>query len=378
MEHAPLILEKVRVIELAEGIPGPVCGMQLADLGADVIKIEPPGGDRARAWFEGHAAPVFSHLNRGKRSICLDVTSDEGRASMFRLLDEADVMIVHLDPDIAEAVGIDWSAEQACRPNLVVCELSDLGRNGELAGLPGSELVHQALSGFMRYAGSRDEPCRVGYEIASCGAGMHAVQAILAALYCKGEAGEGDYVSLSVLGQLLSLKAILLAAQTDPDFWAGFHLNGPHWEPDVGWPTSDGQVTFDFRHGMRDAWAQFCRTLGLDDLPDDPEYEDWRSTIYMGDRKATHGHVYLPGFAERTSADVSKAINDLGGISVRFHDYAELLAHPQMKHLDAILDVAGAGKQVGTPFKFDGHRTTESAPATPPTLGQHDGWRRER
>lgn len=366
MEESPLILDGIRVVEFAEGIPGPVCGMQLADLGADVVKVEPPQGDRARAWFEGDAAPVFAHLNRGKRSVCLDVATDAGRAALLELADGADVILVHADPETAESAGIDWRAEQARRPRLVVCELTDLGPTGELAGMAGSELVHQALSGFMRYAGSRDAPCRVGYEIASVGAGMHAVQAVLAALFRRGESGEGDHATISVLGQLLSLKSILLAAQTNPDFWAGFHLNGPHWEPDIGWETKDGQVTFDFRHGMRDAWVEFCRTIGLEDLPDDPDYEDWRSTIYIGDRKATHGDVYRPSFARMTSAEASRIINDLDGISVKFHDYAELLAHPQLEHLDALVEVEGHGLQVGTPFRFDGGRTTQSVLTAPP------------
>src|SRR3546814_3363682 len=114
---------------------------------------------------------------------------------------------------------------------------------------------------------------------------MHAVQAVLASLYRRSRDGDGEHCRVSLLGSLLSLKTILLAAQSDPDQWAGFHLNGPHWPPDIGWETADGQVTFDFRHGQREGWAAFCRAVGLDRLLDDPEYEDWRSTIYIGDRK---------------------------------------------------------------------------------------------
>ena len=374
MGGSSLILDGIRVVELAEGIPGPVCGMQLADLGANVIKVEPPGGDRARQWFEPGAAPVFEHLNRGKRSACIDVTDAGDRAALLALVADADVVVVHMDPDVAEAAGLDWAEVRSRHPDLVVCELTDLGKTGELAGQAGSELVHQAMSGFMRYAGSRDAPCRVGYEIASVGAGMHAVQAVLAALYRRGEGGGGDHATISLLGQLLSLKAILLAAQGNPDYWAGFHLNGPHWEPDIGWETKDGQVTFDFRHGMRDAWAEFCRIIGLEHLVDDPEYDDWRSTIYIGDRKATHGKAYRPKFSEMTSAEVSEIINRLDGISVKFHDYAELLAHPQMDHLDAVVEVDGQGRQIGTPFRFDGMTTVERSPRTAPEPGDADGW----
>lgn len=368
MEDAGLVLDRVRVVELAEGIPGPICCMQLADLGADVIKVEPPGGDRARFWGEEGAAPVFDHLNRGKRSICLDTTTPAGRSELMRLVDGADVVVVHRDPEQAEAEGIDWRHEQERRSQLIVCELTDFGEGGELSGQAGSELVHQAMSGFMRYAGSREAPCRVGYEIASVGAAMHAVQAVLAALFRRDEGGGGDHVSVPLLGQLLSLKSILLAAQSDPDAWCGFHLNGPHWDPDIGWETRDGQVTFDFRHGMGEAWTQFCEAIGRPDLPEDPEYDDWRSTIYIGDRKKTHGDVYRPYFAGATSAEASELINGLGGISVKFNDYAELLVHPQLAHLAPLVEVPGAGLQVGTPFRFDGAATTHSAPEPAPAL----------
>lgn len=367
MEVPTAILDGIKVIELAEGIPGPACGMQLADLGANVLKIEPPGGDRARHWFEGAASPVFDQLNRGKRSICLDLAEGDDHATLMRLVEDADVVIVHLDPEIAEAAAIDWRSVQAHQPDLVVCELTETGSTGELAGMAGSELVHQAMSGFMRYAGGRDAPCRIGYEIASVGAGMHALQAVLAALFRRGEpGGSGDHISISLLGQLLTLKSILMAAQSEPDQWEGFHLNGPHWEPDVGWATRDGQVTFDFRHGMRDAWARFCEAIGLGHLVDDPEYDDWRSTIYIGDRKATHGDVYRARFSEMTSAEVSKLINGLGGISVKFHDYAELLAHEQMAFIDGFVDVPGHGRQVGAPFRMEGLSATNRTPAPPP------------
>lgn len=371
MDNSRKLLTDFKILEVAEGIPGPVCGMQLADLGADVIKVEPTGGDRARQWFEGSAEPVYSLLNRGKRSLELDPSGQGDRDILMTLVDGADAVVVHMDPEADAACGIDWRAIQAERPQLIVCELTDLGRTGELAGGAGSELVAQAMAGFLRYAGSRDHPCRVGYEIASVGAGMHAVQAVLAALFRRNADGAGDYCHISLLGQLLSLKTILLAAQGDPDAWAGFHLNGPHWEPDIGWETSDGQVTFDFRHGLRDAWAEFCQAIGLPDLPDDPEYDDWRSTIYVGDRKSTHGGVYRPRFKRMTSAEASDLINGLGGISVKFNDYAELLSHPQLGHLDPFVEVGPDHvRQVGTPFKFEGAGISEPKPAAAPALGE--------
>lgn len=370
------ILHGVRVIEIAEGIAGPVCGMQLADLGASVIKVEPPAGDRARGWgppFVDGTSAIFAHLNRGKRSITLDWGVDADRSVLDGLVQDADAIIVHMDPADRRRLGIDWVRRAEENRHLIVCELTDLGPEGPYAERPGSELVIQALAGFTRYAGSPDEPCRLGYEVASVSSGMGAVQAVLAMLYKRGRSGIGDYCHLPMLGQLLSLKALLVASQSDPDRWQGFHLNGPHWPPDIGWETSDGQVTFDFRHGQRDAWVTFCESVGLGDLTDDPEYEDWRSTIYIGDRKDSHGAVYRPVFKQMSSKEASDLINGFGGISVKFHDYKETLSHPQVEVLMPFIDVPGAGpgaeRQIRTPFIFENGFVADPAPNPAPKLG---------
>jgi crotonobetainyl-CoA:carnitine CoA-transferase CaiB-like acyl-CoA transferase len=368
------VLSGVRVLEISEGIAGPVCGQQLADLGADVIKVEPPEGDRARSWgavlADGQSA-IFAHLNRGKRSVVCDFSDQAGRSALRDLVEGADVIVVHQDPAQARALGWDWAEIAAESVRRIVCDITDLGTRGPFAGRAGSELTAQVLSGFSRYAGSSEAPARVGYEIALVGTGMGAVQAVLAMLWHRAQTGRGDYCAISVLGHLLTQKQILLAAQTDPDIWEGFHLNGPHWAPDVGWQTRDGQVTFDFRHGLRDEWAAFCRRVGLAELPDAPEYEDWRSTIYIGDRKDTHGGVYRDFFARSTCAEASATINELGGISVKFQDYAELLAHPQLDHLRPFVTVPeapeGARRQIATPFVLVGSQAGNPAPLPAPS-----------
>lgn len=369
------LLADVRVLEIAEGIAGPACGQQLADLGALVIKIEPPGGDRARRWgppFVGTDSAIFAHLNRGKSSVVLDVAQDGDRAALMALARDADVVLVHLDPAQRTAMGVDWRQLAEENPRLVVCEMTHLGLKGPYASRPGSELTVQALSGLTRYTGNAQDPARIGYETASMAGAMAAVQAVLGMLYRRMRDGVGDYAHVSLLGALLSMKSLLLAAQSEPDKWEGFHLNGPYWQPDIGWPTRDGQVTFDFRHGEREGWVKFCQAVGLGHLADDPEYADWRSTIYIGDRKATHGQVYLPAFARMTCQEASDLINGCGGISVKFQDYGEVLAHPQLAYLHALVQVPdapeGARTQVGTPFWFEGDLVSNPEPHAAPAL----------
>lgn len=354
--------QELRVIEIAEGVAGPTAAMLAADLGADVIKAETPDGDRAREWGlpveDGGDSAIFHHLNRGKRSIALDLEDDGDRSALERLVASADVLLVHEDP-FAPA-GLDWRSLAERHARLVVCAINDLGSRGRFAGLPGSELTIQAMSGFTRYIGDRGgPPCRVGFEIVGQATAMHAFQGIVAALIEREASGKGQYFEVSALGSILSMKTILLAAQSgDTDDWTGFHLNGPRWPADTGWDASDGQVTFDFRHGQRDDWARFCEAIGLGHLVDDPQYEDWRSTIYLGDRRFTHGAPYREVFARMTCAEIGELINGLNGISVKFQNYNEVLDNEQIKLLRPLIEVEGgpevASRQFGIPFRFGG------------------------
>ena len=171
------------------------------------------------------------------------------------------------------------------------------------------------------------------------------------------------------------MKTILLIAQGgDVDEWKGFHLNGPHWPADTGWPTKDGQVTFDFRADQYDDWVAFCEKMGLGHLKDHPDYKDWRTTVHTGDRRFVFGEPYRQVFAEMTSDEVNAAVNDAGGTSLKYHTYGEVLAHPQVQILEPLVDVPdenpAARRQVGSPFRTMGEaRRTQYARA--PHLGEH-------
>ncbi len=322
------VYEGLRVLELCQGVAGPLCGQAFADLGARVARFEEPGGDRVRQWGGPALGTVLHrHLHRGKHVIEIGEGagrrgSDRGagesptadRALLAERLREqaavTDVLIVQLDPIDRAALGTDLAALAAANPRLVLCEITDFGREGPLRDHAGSELAVQAMSGFTRYLGRQGEaPLRVGSAIASHATAVAAFQAIAAALLARERDGQGDRVHVSTLRALLSMKSALLAAQTDPDAWQGFHLGGPFARPDFGWKTADGYVTFDFRHDQRPEWAEFCRHIGLGHIVDDPAYADWRATIFTGNRRHDLGQVYQPYFLAYGSTDVSATIN---------------------------------------------------------------------
>ena len=359
-----------------------------ADLGAEVIKFEPIGGDRSREWGPpcisaagARSSAIFEQLNRGKQSVQCDLTSAAGRARLLASVAGADVVLVHQDPVDRIACGIDWRALAAQHAGLIVCAIDEQGERGPLAPFAGSELTVQALSGFTRYLGDLNGvPCRLGFEISSMAGGTHAFHAAAAALFERLRSGQGQYVHVSCLGALMSMKSILFAANADPDKWEGFHLLGPRWPADTGWETKDGQITFDFRYQYREQWVAFCHAVGLGHLVDHPDYEDWRSTIQIGDRRHHYGQPYREVFARMTCAEASALINGCGGISVKFHDYAEVLAHPQTRAMEVLVQVpdapAGAQQQIGVPFRYDGVIARPVMPRAP-YLGEHEAvqWR---
>jgi len=370
-------IKDLLIVEFAEGVAGPCCGLQLADLGARVIKIESSVGDRTREWgppMAGDDAAIFAHLNRGKESVVLDPAKDSDCEQLDAILARADAVVAQNDP--GEEHNPDWNALARAHPRLVVCEIDDLGPAGPLSGFPGSELAVQAMSGFTRYVGDPGgAPCRVGFEIAGMAAAMHAYQAMAAGILHRARGGTGQYVRVSALNSLLSMKTILLIAQGgDVDEWKGFHLNGPHWPADTGWPTKDGQVTFDFRADQYDDWVAFCEKMGLGHLKDHPDYKDWRTTVHTGDRRFVFGEPYRQVFAKMTSDEVNAAVNGAGGTSLKYHTYGEVLAHPQVQILEPLVDVPdenpAARKQVGSPFRTMGEaRRTQYTRA--PHLGEH-------
>jgi crotonobetainyl-CoA:carnitine CoA-transferase CaiB-like acyl-CoA transferase len=289
-----------------------------------VIKIESSVGDRTREWgppMAGDDAAIFAHLNRGKESVVLDLSTGAGRSQLDAILARADAVVAQNDP--GEDNNPDWQQIAHAYPHLVVCEIDDLGPAGPLSGLPGSELTIQAMSGFTRYVGDPGgPPCRVGFEIAGMATAMNAYQAIVAGIFHRTHGGGGQYVRVSALNSLLSMKTILLIAQGgDVDEWKGFHLNGPHWQADTGWPAKDGQVTFDFRADQYDDWVAFCEKMGLGHLKDDLNYnkKDWRATVHTGDRRFVYGEPYRQVFARMTADEVNAAVNDAGGTSLKYH-----------------------------------------------------------
>lgn len=375
----------IKVVELADGIAGPLAGGRLAELGATVIKVEPPEGD----WLRG-AAPAmpdsedsaaFYHLNRGKRSVALGDRPAQAAPLLLSLLVQSDVLITDRSDAQLREMGLEDLAGDDCPrfPRLIRVHITPFGRHGPIRHYQGSELTAQAMAGYTRYLGRHGEPaCRLGADVASTGTGVFAVQAVLAGLFARRRTARGQRIDLSLLNTLLSLKSIHIAAQGDPDVFAGPRVGGANYPPESGWKTRDEPLFFSFGGSVgaegRPGWVEFIKEIGATHLLEDRRFD------HKGRNSTGHGTdvnelrpVYEAAFAKFSGDELVDIIRKHAGNAARYMRADETVAHPQTQALGIIREVPATSGQTSRvrafPARFS--RMKASLHAQAPALGQH-------
>ncbi len=268
-------LADIRVCDLTQNLAGPYCTQILADLGATVIKVEPPGGDLARAWgppFWGRGSALYLSANRGKRSVVLDLKTEAGLGVLHRIAAASDVFVQASRPGVSRRLGFDYPSIRAVRDDIVYMGISAYGKHGPMAELPGYDPLLQAYSGIMSLTGHPDAPpTRVGGAVIDYGTGMWAAMAILAALRTRDETGEGVELETSLLDTALG--------------WVSYHIAGylgtgvepspmgsglASIAPYQAFPTEDGWVMISA--GNDGLFRRLCRALEIEDLADDERF----------------------------------------------------------------------------------------------------------
>jgi crotonobetainyl-CoA:carnitine CoA-transferase CaiB-like acyl-CoA transferase len=272
---APRALEGIRVIDMTQVLAGPFCCMLLGDMGADVIKVEPPGGETTRHMeFElapGVSAP-FLAVNRNKRGITLDLKRPGGVAILKRLVATADVLVENYRPGVARRLGIDDNTLRSINSRLIYCSISGFGQTGPYADRGGYDLIAQGMSGIMSATGSPDgPPVKVGVPVADLGAGLFGVVGILCALRARRVTGRGQFVDTSLFEAGLALSAweateYWYTGQIPRRLGTAHRLNAPY----QAFRASDGHFTVGAANSR--LWPRFCHLLGLDRLIDDPRF----------------------------------------------------------------------------------------------------------
>jgi crotonobetainyl-CoA:carnitine CoA-transferase CaiB-like acyl-CoA transferase len=365
-------LEGVRVAEFCSTAAGPFCGMLLSDLGADVIKIEPPEGDAMRQWppiSEGYSEN-FASLNRNKRSVVLNLKDPASAAIARRLALDCDVVVENNRPGVMERLGLGHAALSAQKPSLVYCSISAYGQEGPRASEGGFDLTIQAAAGVMSVTGEPEgAPVKCGVPLADFASGLYGAYAIAAALAHVRAGGKGMHVDVPMFGCTLAIAAL----QTSEYFGTGRNpakLGSAHPRnaPYQAFRAADGY--FAIAAGNQGLWLKVVEVVGLPELASDPRFESTRSRAA---NQAALREILERQFAKEAVAHWLAAFKAAGVPHSAINDYASALADPQVAHMGWIhpltLPNGVQTKTFGFPVRLDGRGI--DIDRAPPALGEH-------
>jgi crotonobetainyl-CoA:carnitine CoA-transferase CaiB-like acyl-CoA transferase len=343
----------------------------MADLGADVIKIERPGeGDFARSYdsFVHGQASFFVWLNRGKRSVTLDLKHADASKMLERLIGTADVLLQNLAPGAATRLGLSHADLSPRHPKLIVCDISGYGESGPFAQKKAYDLLIQAESGLISVTGTEDTPSRVGISAADIGTGMYALSGILAALVRRGRTGEGANVKIAMLDALaewMTYPMYRMAYANSP--LPRSPTSHPALAPYGAHQTKDGQVIFGLQNERE--WVTFCtKVLEQPDLATDKRFRD--NNARRENRHELTGLIE-DYFADMTSLAVVTKLDAAGIANGRLNEPADVWNHVQFRERDRWREIDTPGGPVRAllpPFTFT---DVEAAMGDIPALGQH-------
>jgi crotonobetainyl-CoA:carnitine CoA-transferase CaiB-like acyl-CoA transferase len=367
-------LDGLVVLDLTTHLSGPFCGMQLADLGAEVIKIESPQGDSMRGappFVEGESAP-FMLWNRNKKGVRLDLKNADDLATFWELALGADVVLENFRPGVMDKLGIGWSALSARNPRLVLGSISGFGQTGPYAKRGGFDLMIQAMSGLMSVTGPKDgPPYRIPLAISDVGAGLYLTIGVLAALRARETTGKGQWVETSLLEATVSLgvyeAANYFANGRRPEKLGQAHRGSSPYQV---FQTADGWLTIG--GAQQNFFRKLCEMIGRPELADDPRFKTNALRVKNNDEIVA---ILQEAVRKRSTADWMAALEAEGipAGPVLHHD--EVFADPQILARGMVAEVeharAGRQKTLGVPLKFSA--TPGGVRRAAPTLGQHDG-----
>ena len=367
-------LHGIKVIDLTRVLAGPFCTMTLADLGAEIIKIEKPGtGDDSRAFgphLHGESA-YFMSINRGKKSLTLDLKAEKGREIFLKLVKDADVVVENFKPGVMKKLGLDYAALKKINPKLIYCASSGFGQTGPYSSRPAYDLIIQGMGGLMSITGpDASQPTKVGSSIADIFAGVFSAIGILSALYNRTHTGKGQMVDVAMLDCMVAILENAIARFTgsgiDPVPIGNRH---PSIAPFTSVRTADGYINI--ACGNDALWLKLCEIIERSDLATDKRYESNRS-------RCDHMPDLLPQLNDamhrQPSAYWLKKLEEGHVPAGPINTISQVLSDPQVLARNMLLElahpVAGMVKVPGSPVKLSDTPAEVKAPA--PVLGQHN------
>lgn len=371
MAHA---LEGLKVLDLSRILTGPYCTMMLADLGAEVLKVEAPGvGDDTRQWgppfIEGEST-YFLSVNRNKKSLTLNLKSPQGQEVLRSLVQWADVLVENFRPGTMERLGFGYEQLKEMNPRLIYCSISGFGNTGPYKDKPGYDVLAQAMGGMIGTTGYEDgPPVKTGFSVADIGAGMFAAFGILAALIAREKTGKGQEVHTSLLEGQVAWHTYLatgyLAAGKVPKRLGTAH---PSIAPYQALRCKDGHVVVAV--GNDSLWQKFCEALGFDDLGKDPQWAN-------NPQRAVGRDTLIATIEERLKHEVSSELvsrlEKAGVPAGPIYSLDQVYSDPQVLAREMVVEVehakAGKFRMTGIPVKLS--ETPGQVRTAPPLLGEH-------
>jgi formyl-CoA transferase len=372
MTSGPTALEGIRVLDVTQVMAGPFCAMQLCDMGADVIKVEPPGGDSTRrmAGAKGTESAGFNAVNRGKRGIVLDLKARTGQDAFRRLLKRTDILVENYRPGVMQTFGLDYASLAPDYPALIYASISGYGQTGPSASKGGFDLIAQGVSGLMSVTGEPGRaPVKVGVPLTDLGAGLFALSAILAALHYRTRTGRGQYIDTSLLEAGIALS-VWEAAQYFAEGVTPEPLGSAHrmFAPYQAVRCADGYITLGAANDRLFQWT--CELLGHPEWMTDPAYAN--DTQRVRNRAALVARI--EEITTTQTRDHWLARFEAAGIPCGpINDYAEAFSDPQIQARHMVVEVdhpsLGRLRMPGPPVKMS--ETPPRVSRRAPLLGEH-------
>ncbi len=371
----PLPLEGVRVLDVSQVMAGPFCTMLLGDLGADVIKIEPPGtGDQTRGAMgfkmKGPDSMGFLNMNRNKRSVTLNLKSDAGRQAFYKLVETADILVENYRPGVVGKLKIDYETLRKINPRLIYASISGFGQTGPWAQRPGFDLMAQAMSGVMSVTGHPGSPpVKAGVPVADIGCALFTTYAILSAYIGRQKSGEGQFIDAALFD-----AALAFSIWDTSEYWGTGVVPGPVGTsnkmsaPYQAVRSKDGYFVMGATNQR--LWAQLCEAIGRKELMDDERFKD--NPARLKNREVLIEELEKT-FVTKTSDQWVEELLAIGIPAGKMSTYPEAFDSEHGKHRQMRMDIdhplEGTVPNIGFPVKLS--ETPQRVRRHPPLLGEH-------
>lgn len=366
-------LQGIRVLDLSRVLAGPYCTMVLGDLGAEVIKVEPPEGDETRGWgppfAEGESA-YYLCINRNKRDIVINLKTDEGKNILRELAMQSDVLVENFRPGTMEKFGLDFETLHELNPRLVYCSITGFGQTGSMKDKPGYDFMIQASGGLMSITGEPNgEPMKTGVAVVDLFAGQNAIIAILAALQARTLTGQGQQLDISLfdsqLGWLANVASNFLVSGNLPKRYGNAH---PNIVPYQSFQANDGW--FAIAVGNDRQFARLCELLGKPELALDEKFETNSARVQNREELIA---LLMEIFKSNSISDWLKKLDEAEIPCGPINTFEEVFSMPQVREREMLVHMEhptiGSLPMVGSPLKMSGTPVEYRLP--PPLMGEH-------